>query len=268
MEDKPFLSKKWSDLAFEGHNTEYGGYQLRKQTGRRYAISFGCLAFMGLIIAIPFIIFFISSHIHVEPKDLGEELPKFEGIKIKEARPTRRPPKKSEPIMTDDATPDIIDIEPNEDLLTVKHEDEEVDPEKIVELPKDSLQVLLEEQHLELAKEEERTEGIIIDEVAKYPGGISMFKKWLEGTVVYPKPCISKKQSGTVLVSFIVNADGSITDIRIEQGSDRLFNNEALRVMQIMSKHSRWIPATRNGRPITSQVMIPISFVFDNLYTE
>lgn len=268
MKDKHFLSKQWCDLAFKDRNTEYGAYLIRKQTGRRYAMAFGCLGFMGLLVAIPFIIIIISTHIRIEPKDIGEELPRFEGVKIKEARPMRRPPKKSAPVTSDNATPDIIDIEPDEDLLTAKYEDEEVDPEKIVELPKDSLQVLLEEQHLELAKQEERTEGVIIDEVAKYPGGISMFKKWLESVVVYPKPCISRKQSGTVIVSFIVNTDGSTSDARIVQPSDRLFNNEALRAMQIMHKQSRWIPATRNGKPIKSQVTIPIAFVYDNLYTE
>lgn len=268
MNDNNFLSKQWCDLAFEGQNTEYGAYQIRKTTGSRYAKAFGCLGMMAFLCALPFIIFFIGTSIHVESKDIAQELPHFQGVKIKEARPTRRPPKKSEPIITETSVVDIIDIEPDEDMATIKYEDEEVDPDKIVELPKDSLQTLLEEQHLELAKEEERVEGVIIDSVAKYPGGISMFKKWLEATVQYPRPCISQKLSGTVIVSFIVNADGSVSNPRIESPSERLFNNEAMRVMNIMSQQQKWIPATRNGSPIKSQVMLPISFVFDNLYTE
>jgi protein TonB len=85
--------------------------------------------------------------------------------------------------------------------------------------------------------------------------------KWLNKYMVYPRICMERKQSGKVIVAFIVEPTGEVTDIRIVDGKIRELNHEVLRVLQTMPK---WIPGKRNGKPIRSQVTLPVEFEFDD----
>lgn len=251
------LSKKWCEMLFNGRNTDYGAYKLREQTGRRYAWSLGCLGSMLLVVVAPIVVLTIL--LAVPPpdiRDIAENVTRFEGVRIKEARPHRRPEKKSEPEMTEEAQPKIEDVDPISDMLTVK-EEEPVEPEKIEDLSKDSLNVLLKEAKMELALDEERTDGVIVDSIPLYPGGISAFMKWLDSTMVYPPACIRQRVQGTVTIAFIVDTDGSPKDPRIIKGANKMLNTEAMRVIHQMCN---WRPARKRGHPIRSQVTIPIVF--------
>lgn len=256
MPGNEIFHREWNKMVFEGRNQEYGAYKLRKQTGRRYSIAIGCLGAMMIMVVAPVIITMLI--LAVKPKSYKpiSQVNKLEGVRIKEARPERRPEEKSQPKQSD-KTDNISDLtEAPPDMITVQDE-EPVNPEKIVDLPVDSLDVLLKEQHLTLAKNEERTDGVVVDTIPLYPGGLSSYMKWLDSTMVYPPACVRKKMEGTVLVAFIVDTDGSTKDPRIIKGSYRQFNSEALRVMHLMK---RWKPAQKHGRPIRSQVTVPVVF--------
>jgi protein TonB len=60
-----------------------------------------------------------------------------------------------------------------------------------------------------------------------------------------------------VIVSFIVEKDGSLTDIKVEKSIDPLFDKEAVRVVKTMPK---WEPGMYNGHPARVKYCIPISF--------
>ncbi len=259
LRDNQILGKKWCNLLFEDRNKDYGAYKIRKETGRRYTKAMGCLVSMLFIIIAPIVALMI---IFSEPPltyDIGETITRFEGVRIKEARPERRPEKKSEPEMSDKAEPKVEDVDPVADMLTVKKE-EPVDPDKIEDLSKDSLSTLLKEAKLELALDEERTDGVIVDSIPRYPGGIASFMKWLDSTMVYPPACIRQKVQGTVTVDFIVDAGGTTKDARIIKSANKMLNTEALRVIGEMRP---WTPARKYGRPIRSQVTLPIVFELD-----
>lgn len=259
LRDNQILGKKWCNLLFEDRNKDYGAYKIRKETGRRYTRALGCLVSLLFILIAPIVALMI---IFSEPPltyDIGETITRFEGVRIKEARPERRPEKKSEPEMSDKAEPKVEDVDPVADMLTVKKE-EPVDPDKIEDLSKDSLSTLLKEAKLELALDEERTDGVIVDSIPRYPGGIASFMKWLDSTMVYPPACIRQKVQGTVTVAFIVDADGTTKDARIIKGANKMLNTEALRVIAEMRP---WTPARKYGRPIRSQVTLPIVFELD-----
>ena len=259
LRDNQILGKKWCNLLFEDRNKDYVAYKIRKETGRRYTKALGCLVSMLFIIIAPIVALMI---IFSEPPltyDIGETITRFEGVRIKEARPERRPEKKSEPEMSDKAEPKVEDVDPVADMLTVKKE-EPVDPDKIEDLSKDSLSTLLKEAKLELALDEERTDGVIVDSIPRYPGGIASFMKWLDSTMVYPPACIRQKVQGTVTVAFIVDADGTTKDARTTKSANKMPNTEALRVIGEMRP---WTPARKYGRPIRSQVTLPIVFELD-----
>ena len=255
MADNELLNKSWCDKVFKSRNKEYGAYKLRKETGRRYGIALGFLFFMELLVATPTIVISIIMRTPVEIKDIGENIQRIEGIRLKEARPARRPAKKSAP-ETGDKNVNINDLAPVEDMITVEQQ-EDIEPKKIEDLSKDSLDVLFKEQHLDLAKEEERTDGIIVDSIPHYPGGISSFMKWLDSIMVYPPACVRDKIQGTVVVAFIIDTNGHMKDPRIIKPAHRQLNNEALRTLHFMKS---WKPAMKRGKYVKAQVTLPIVF--------
>ena len=250
------LGKKWCDMLFEGRNKEYGAYKIRKETGQRYTKALGCLGSMLILFTAPIVTLMIIFATPPQIYDIGDTITRFEGVRIKEARPQRRPEKKSDPEMSDKAEPKVEDTDPVADMLTVK-QDEPVEPDKIEDLSKDSLNVLLKEAKLELALDDERTDGVIVDTIPRYPGGIASFMKWLDSTMVYPPACVRQKVQGSVTVAFIVDTDGTTKDPRIIKGANRMLNGEALRVISLMRP---WRPARKYGKPIRAQVTIPIVF--------
>lgn len=255
MADNELLKKGWCDKVFEGRNQDYGAYKLRKETGRRYGKALGCVGSLFLMIAAPIVIITIIFYQPIEYKDIGEDIQRIEGIRLKEARPVRRPKKASEPELGEKNV-NITDVDPIEEMITVQQE-EEIDEKKIEDLSKDSLKVLLKEEKLELAQNEERTDGIIVDSIPHYPGGITCFMKWLDSTMVYPPACIRAKIEGTVTVAFIVEPDGHTANPRILKGAHNQLNNEALRVIHMMKA---WKPAKKNGKNVRAQVTLPIVF--------
>lgn len=258
MADNELLNKSWCDKIFRGRNKEYGAYKLRKETGRRYGIALGFLLLLALLVAAPTIVVSLIFSKPVEIKDIGDQVQHIEGVRIKEARPARRPAKKSEP-ETGDKDVNVTDVDPVEDMVTVEQK-EEVEVKDIKDLPVDSIDLLLKEQHLDIAKQEERTDGVIIDSIPHYPGGISCFMKWLDSTMVYPPACVRNRISGTVVMAFIVDPSGHTKDIRIIKGSHRQLNNEALRTLHLMKP---WKPAMKHGKSVKAQVTIPIVFELD-----
>ena len=81
--------------------------------------------------------------------------------------------------------------------------------------------------------------------------------KWLTRNLRYPTSAEEKKIEGKVIVSFIVNKNGSISDIKIIKSLDPDCDSEVLRVMKKMPK---WKPGTEKGRPVRSEYVIPIIF--------
>ena len=97
----------------------------------------------------------------------------------------------------------------------------------------------------------------IVEQLPEYPGGMVEFMKWLTVMLKYPDAALKRKIEGKVMVSFIVNADGSISDIKLVQGAHKLLDDEALRVVRLMPK---WKPGLEGGRPCRSMISIPIVF--------
>lgn len=92
---------------------------------------------------------------------------------------------------------------------------------------------------------------------AYFPGGQTALATWLSENLKYPQECIDKKVDGEVIVSFIVERDGSITGIRMEQSVDPKLDAEAKRVVGVMPN---WVAAEMNGVKTRSRLMLPIRF--------
>jgi TonB family protein len=94
-----------------------------------------------------------------------------------------------------------------------------------------------------------------VDKQPEFPGGTEGLNSWLKRNLKWPNP--SKDVSGKVLVSFVVERDGSLTNIRVTKGLEPEFDTEAIRVIRASPK---WIPGMNNGKHVRVAYTVPVSF--------
>lgn len=90
-----------------------------------------------------------------------------------------------------------------------------------------------------------------------YPGGMAALSKFLSDNIQYPKEAEKAKIEGRVLVGFIVDVDGAISESRVEHSSHPLLDREALRVVRLMPA---WNPAMEDGKPVKVRYHLPVNF--------
>ena len=97
----------------------------------------------------------------------------------------------------------------------------------------------------------------VVEDAPKPVMGWSPFMQWLTKTLKYPPTARKQNIQGTVLINFVVNADGTVSDIKVAKGCDATLDREALRVAKMMPK---WEAGIRNGKPARTMVGIPVVF--------
>ncbi len=90
-----------------------------------------------------------------------------------------------------------------------------------------------------------------------YPGGVYKFYEYLSKNIKYPTMAADNEIEGNVFVSFVVEKDGSLTDIKVDRRLGYGTDEEALRVLKISK---RWNPGMQNGKPVRVKYNIPIKF--------
>lgn len=95
------------------------------------------------------------------------------------------------------------------------------------------------------------------ERVAEFPGGINNLMRFISLSVKYPEIMQKKGIGGRVLVGFVVNKNGSITDVKIVQSVNDLLDAEAMRVVKSMPV---WNPGLQDGETIKVSYTIPIAF--------
>jgi TonB family protein len=99
-----------------------------------------------------------------------------------------------------------------------------------------------------------------VDKMPAYPGGDEARSKFFVETVKYPENALKKGIQGTVFISFLVKADGSITNVKIMRGIGGGCDEEAIRVVKLMPK---WTPGELKGKPVDVEFTMPIKFALD-----
>lgn len=108
-------------------------------------------------------------------------------------------------------------------------------------------------------QEEEATEEIfvVVEEMPEFPGGQAALMKFLSDNIRYPVIAQENGIQGRVICSFVVERDGSITDVQVVRGVDPSLDKEAVRVIQSMPK---WKPGKQRGKPVRVRFTLPIVF--------
>ena len=116
------------------------------------------------------------------------------------------------------------------------------------------------EQLLDIATSEEDTVYQIVEEMPKFPGGEKALMDYVSNNVKYPEEAKNKNIAGRVFVSFVVEKDGSIGEVKVLRGIGGGCDEEAVRVIKGMPK---WKPGMQKGKPVRVSYQIPIYFKLD-----
>ena len=98
---------------------------------------------------------------------------------------------------------------------------------------------------------------MVVEEMPKFPGGENEQIKFFANNLKVPEEGIKNGIEGTVYVSFVVKEDGSIADAKVLRGLGKSYDEEVLRVINLMPK---WIPGTQNGKHVAVQLNLPVKF--------
>jgi periplasmic protein TonB len=259
------------DLVFEGRNKEYGAYELRKTYNRRLTAA---LIGTAAICILLFLFFFISNSFgnnkdknqmvvqDVQLEEVKQEKkdepppppppPKPEPPKVEITKFT--PPKivKDEEVKEDEKPPEVEKLEETK-IGTINQEG--IKDEGIVAPPvSDEGKGVVEAPK----KEEEDWDKTFtkVEIESEYPGGASAWQRYLNKNLRYPQEAIDAEIQGTVVVQFIVDKGGNVSDVEAISGPKEL-RDEAVRVIK---KSGSWTPAVQNGRQVKSYKKQPIVF--------
>ena len=122
------------------------------------------------------------------------------------------------------------------------------------------LAILLMANTTAMAQNKKATNDKVYEKVEvmpEFPGGDQAMMDFVAKNVVYPQEARDKEISGRVMVSFIVEKDGSITDAKVVKGIGGGCDEEAVRVVNAMPK---WKPGKQKGKPVRVSFMMPFTF--------
>ena len=267
------IDNSWSDLVFEGKNQAYGAYQLRRETGKRNLWSLLTMAAIAVIIAL---VVFVNGVVQNAMKqnvaiETDVELTKL--AEKKEAKVERK------------ETPQVEKVEVEKVKSSVKFtapeikKDDEVKPEEEIKSQEDlsktntaigafdvkgndeaAGEVLKAKEVIaqpEPPKGEETKVFDVVEQMPSFPGGQSALFQWLSSNIKYPVVAEENGVQGRVIVTFVVERDGSITDVKVVKSVDPSLDKEAVRVTKSMPK---WIPGKQNGSAVRVKYTLPVTF--------
>ena len=96
-----------------------------------------------------------------------------------------------------------------------------------------------------------------LEDMPEFPGGGKAMMQWIAQNIQYPKEAAKANIEGSVIVSFLVEKDGSISNVEVIKSVHELLDKEALRVVNAMPK---WKPGMEKGQPVRARFHIPVIF--------
>ena len=101
---------------------------------------------------------------------------------------------------------------------------------------------------------------VVVEQDPQFPGGMEALYKYIASNVKYPDEAKAKNITGKVFVSFVIEKDGSISNVKVVHSPHELLSDEAVRCVLAMPK---WVPGKQRGKSVRTQFMLPINFTLD-----
>ncbi len=266
------ISNEWTDLVFEGRNQAYGAYKLRKGTTKRNIWSL-------IIVTLAAVLLFLGLQLQkmVEANKTVEntqavELSSLEQKK-KEAKVEKKEIIKTEPEKVVEKVKSSVKF--TAPVIKKDSEVKEEDEIKLEEVEKSNKaigsftvegndevggEVLKAKDDIkapEPPKHEENKIFTVVEQMPMYPGGDAALMQYLSSNIHYPAVAAENGVQGRVVVGFVVERDGSITDVNVMRSVDPSLDREAVRVVKNMP---RWTPGKQNGSAVRVKYQVPVTF--------
>ena len=268
------VSNDWTDLVFEGRNQDYGAYVLRKGTSKR---NLWAILSVILLAVLAFTALSIYNQVQEARKVANTQAVEVASIKEKkkEAKVEKKAPVKVEEVKQVEKVKSSVKFT----APVIKKDDEVKDDEQIdlnkVENTNTAIgafnvegndevggEVLKAKEEIaapEPPKKEEVVEKVfdVVEQMPSFPGGQSALMQYLSSNIKYPVIAAENGVQGRVIVQFVVEKDGSITDVRVAKSVDPSLDKEAARVVKSMPN---WIPGKQNGSAVRVKYTVPVTF--------
>ncbi|MEK8179700.1 energy transducer TonB [Flavobacterium buctense] len=268
MSNVSIYEKNWIDLVFEGKNKAYGAYQLRQENSKTSLIAFlsGITFFLGVIGGGLFLTSFDDAPIdgpiieiednQITPVDLSSK-PKIKEPEIKPLN--QQPPSNVEPTnlsnMVVAETQQSQVVPTNNEVKNVPPASEGTvggtglpNPENnggsigTTVLPGNDGNAI------------ETTNNL--DKLPLYPGGMKKFYEYVVNNFSRPEIEEDGEVTLSVIMSFVIEKDGSLTDIKAVRSTDYKLEREAIRLLK--ASKVKWSPGFKDGKPVRTLFMLPI----------
>ena len=267
------ISNEWADIVFQGRNKVYGAYQLRRGTSKRNIVS---MIFVAAVAAVAYLgLAAYNSYQEAQKAKFEAEMEaslldakKEAKVEKKTETPKVEQVQKVEKVKSSIAfTPPVIkndsEVKPEEEMKT---QDELKETKTAIgafdvkgndEAGGTVLKAVEDIAAPEPPKQEEEQNKIfeVVEQQPQFPGG--SVNGWLADHIKYPVVAAENGISGRVVVQFVVERDGSVSQVRVVRGVDPSLDKEAQRVISSMPK---WIPGKQNGQAVRSRFTVPVTF--------
>lgn len=272
------IENNWVDLVFEGRNQNYGAYKLRKGTSKRNIIS---IIVVAALAALAFAGMELKHIVDAKAKVAATQVTEISALnqpkkqaQVKKQIKVEEPEKVVERVKSSvKFTAPVIkkdnEVKPEDELKTqdqlmnnkaaiggfdVKGNDDANG--EILKAKEVIAQPVEQPKH-----EEENKVFDIVEEMPSFPGGMGALNKYLHDNVHYPVVAQENGVQGRVTISFVVEKDGSVTDVKVAKSVDPSLDKEALRVVRGMP---RWTPGKQNGATVRVKYNVPVVFRLQN----
>ena len=271
---------KWVDMVFAGKNKEYGAYQLRKGTSGR-----NIKALLILVIAAALVGGFLAWKV-IEQKQAEEQQAYMEAMELaKLQQQAKKEEKKKEPvkpkvemkkeipvaretqkftapvIKKDELVKEENQVKQMDQLdakVAVGTKDEEGVKDRNIEAVRSDIAVATPPPPPPAPKPEVSNKVFdVVEEMPSFPGGQGALMSFLNSNIKYPVVAQENGVQGRVIVGFVVERDGSITDVKVMRSVDPSLDREAQRVVKAMP---RWKPGKQNGSAVRVKYTVPVVF--------
>ena len=270
---------KWVEMVFAGKNKEYGAYQLRKGTSGR-----NIKALLILVIAAALVGGFLAWKV-IEKKQAEEQQAYMEAMQLAELqKQAKKEEKKKEPVKpkiepkkeipvareTQKFTAPVIkkdelvkeenqvkQMDKLDEKVAVGTENKEGTKDRLAEAVRSDIAVAAPPPPPAPKPEVSNKVFDVVEEMPHFPGGAAALQAFLSSNTKYPVVAQENGVQGRVIVSFVVERDGSITDVRVVRSVDPSLDREASRVVRSMP---RWSPGKQNGSAVRVKYTVPVVF--------
>jgi protein TonB len=256
--------RKWldfDDLLFQSRNRDYGAYQLRKRYNS--VVVTGILiasVIVSLAVILPFVLTPRSDNVLIGTGNFTQlDMENLEAPREEIYVPPSPPPRQAVQVeeIVKYVPPVVVDSVSSEEKTQLSTDEylNQTTYEKVDEKGTGTGDNLMGQDGTETDEP-----FFLVEVMPSFKGGgLEKFRDWVQKRTSYPQQAIDRKIRGTVYLTFIVEKDGSVSNVTVVRGVDPLLDDEAIKAI---SESPKWTPGLQRGEPVRVRYSIPLNFMF------